>query len=98
MNNNPSSRENEYQKGVIRRRPLDKDRGEQTVDGIIHAGAIALTLFFLEIVFRISSGGAIASSFFVYITMFSLSAGVIMSLIASFFSEKVNHVIQSCFL
>lgn len=98
MNNNPSSRENEYQKGVIRRRPLDKDRGEQTVDGIIHAGAIALTLFFLEIVFRISSGGAIASSFFVYITMFSLSAGIIMSLIASFFSEKVNHIIQSCFL
>jgi hypothetical protein len=30
--------------------------------------------------------------------MFSLSAGLIMSLIASFFSEKVNHVVQSVFL
>lgn len=98
MNKNPSSRENEYQKDVVRRRPMDKDTGEQVVDGIIHAGAISLTLFFLEIVFRIASGGSIASTFFVYITLFSVSAGVIMSLIASFFSEKVNHVIQSCFL
>jgi arylsulfatase A-like enzyme len=98
MNKNPNYGKNPPQGEVIRRRPMDKDSGEQTVDAIIHAGAISLTLIFLEIVFKLAVGGSIESSFFVYITLFSLSAGIVMSLISSFFSEKVNHIICSSML
>lgn len=97
MNYNPNDG-GDYRRTAERRRPHDKDTGELTVDSIIYAGAISLTFFFLEMVFRFASGAEVSGSFFVYITLFSIAAGALLSVLSTFFSEKVNHIITSVVL
>ena len=76
-----------------RRAPYDKDQGELMTRNLVFLCGFVLVILYLELVFRIARGGSVFNRSFAYAVMFSFSAGLLLSILCSFFSEKVNYIL-----
>ena len=93
MNYNYNSSSSSSRLNAPRRRPADKDSSELLTRDLIYAAAFILAIFYFEIVFRLARGGTIINRSFAYTSLFSFSAGLILAVLCSFFSEKVNYIL-----
>ena len=75
-----------------RRKPKDKaDRLFAALPFII---AFPIAIIYLELITHIAAFSAIDMSYFAYVTFFSISGGLLMVLLATFFDKKVNYIIS----
>lgn len=74
-----------------RRRPTDKDPGEQSFRNMLLLLLFPLFFIYLETVTHISLGFEYSGSYFVYSMLFAISAGLMCALLGSVLDKKINH-------
>ena len=78
---------------TILRRPNDRDVFARLFDNVVFVGVFMLTMLYLEIVVRVSTGSSIGGRFFAYASLFAFAGGAIFALLCSFFKPKVNYIL-----
>ena len=92
MNNSTNQKQRTADASAPRRIPRDKaDRLFAALPFII---AFPIAILYLEIITHIAAFSEIDTSFFAYVTFFSISGGLLMALISTFFSRKINYIIS----
>ena len=77
-----------------RRRPKDKDLASGIMSALPFIIALPLSLIFLEVVTHLILFSEMTASFFAYTVFFSISGGMLLALLCTIFSKKINYVIN----
>ncbi len=81
-------------KDAPRRRPHDKDPIERLMSSLMFAVTLPIILIYLELIVHFSAFSDMSSKFFVYITLFCVSLGMVIALICTLFNKKINYFIS----
>ena len=92
-----SYNENQKQKSSAfdapRRQPCDKDPADKLLSALPFIVALPISLIYLELIVHIAAFSELDSSFFVYATFFSMASGMVIALLCTIFSKKINYII-----
>ena len=92
MNNNQNQNQRTADASAPRRTPSDKaDKLFASLPFII---SLPIALIYIELVAHFAAFSEIDSTFFVYATFFSISGGLVMALLSTIFSKKINYIIS----
>lgn len=94
MYNNENQTQRTSKKDAPRRIPQDKDPINKLMLSLPFAILVPLTLIFLELIVHYAAFSEMNTSFFAYATFFSVSSGLVMVILCTIFSKKVNYVIS----
>ena len=88
MNNSTNQKQRTADSSAPRRVPRDKvDKLFAALPFII---AFPIAILYLELITHLAAFSAIDTSFFAYVTFFSISGGLLMALLATIFDKKVK--------
>ena len=93
MNNNENQKQRTSDASAPRRQPCDKSNADRLLGSLPLVVALPISLIYIELIAHIAAFSEIDSSFFVYATFFSVASGMIMALLCTLFSQKVNYII-----
>ncbi len=94
MNYNENQIQRSDQKDAPRRRPEDKNPSVQMLSSLPFVVALPLTMIYLEIIVHLAAFSELNATFFAYVTLFSMSGGMVMALLCTIFNRKVNYIIS----
>lgn len=94
MNYNENQIQRSANKDAPRRRPEDKNPSAQMLSSLPFVVALPLTLIYLEIIVHLAAFSELNATFFAYVTLFSMSGGMVMALLCTIFNHKINYIIS----
>ena len=94
MNYNENQRQRTSDASAPRRQPEDKSSAERLLGTLPFVVFLPIALIYIELVAHIAAFSEIEPSFFVYATFFSLASGMLMAVLCTLFSKKINYIIS----
>lgn len=93
MNYNENQNQKTSDPSAPRRQPSDKETSGELLSSLPFVIALPIALLFLELIVHIAAFSEIDTSFFVYATFFSIASGMLMAVLCTVFSRKINYFI-----
>lgn len=94
MNHNENQAQRSANSDAPRRRPEDKDTSAQLLSSLPFIIALPLALIYLELIVHLAAFSELDATFFAYVTLFSMSGGMLMALLCTIFDHKINYIIS----
>ncbi len=94
MNYNENQRQRTSDASAPRRQPEDKSSADRILGTLPFVVFLPLALIYIELVAHFAAFSEIEPSFFVYATFFSLAGGMLMAVLCTLFSRKINYIIS----
>ncbi len=93
MNYNENRNQRTSDASAPRRQPGDKSPTDRLLGSLPFVVFLPIALIYIELITHIAAFSTIEPSFFVYATFFSVAGAMLMAVLCTFFSKKVNYVI-----
>lgn len=94
MNYNENQNGRTSDASAPRRQPEDKSSADRLLGTLPFVVFLPIALIYIELVAHIAAFSEIEPSFFVYATFFSLAGGMLMAVLCTLFSRKINYIIS----
>lgn len=93
MNYNENQKQRTSDASAPRRQPGDKSSSEKLLGTLPFVVFLPIALIYIELIAHVAAFSEIESSFFVYATFFSVAGAMIMAILCTVFSRKINYII-----